>query len=366
MQVLKPVYRTQEVMEMIQGSLESGWTGYGARCEQFEEMWCKYADVENALFVNSATAGLHLALECLKDGRSEVVTTAITFVSTNHAILYAGLTPVFADVDKTLNIDPVSVELAINERTLAVMFVGVGGNPANYGIIREICDRRGVYLVMDGAHMAGTYVPRVFDGVIVAGSQIGWDADVSVYSFQAVKNLPTADSGMVCFREKQWHDRAKKMAWMGIDRSTFSRSAGAYKWGYDVPELGWKYNGNEIMACMGIVGLMHLREDNEKRRSLAECYEKSLTRYVVGHEPGSSRHLMQILVDDREKVLERLKSEGIWCGVHYVSNKRYVMYEKCEGDVSMAEWISDHVISLPLHLELEICDVQRVVKALQF
>jgi dTDP-4-amino-4,6-dideoxygalactose transaminase len=366
MQVLKPVYHTPEIMPMIQQALEAGWTGYGARCAEFEQMWCEYADVSNALFVSSATAGLHLALECLKDGRGQVVTTPLTFVSTNHAILHAGLTPVFADVDRSLNLDPESVERMINAQTLAVMFVGVGGNPANYQKIREICDRKGVHLIMDGAHMAGTLVSRVFDGVIVAESQIGWDADACVFSFQAVKNLPTADSGMVTFKDSALHDRAKRLAWLGIDRSTFSRSAGAYKWGYEVSELGWKYNGNEIMACLGIVGLRHLLSGNDKRRELAGVYGRELSRYWVKHEFGSSRHLFQIIVDDREKVLDVLTEKGIHCGVHYVNNKRYPMFSECEGDVPMADWICDHVISLPLHLDMEKEDVRRVVECLRF
>ena len=363
MQVLQPSYRTQEILPLLERTLDSGWTGYGPMSAEFERQWCEYADVPHALFVNSATAGLHLALECLKDGRSKVITTPITFVSTNHAILYAGLTPVFADVDNSLNLDPECVEALIDSDTLAVMFVGVGGNAQNYAEIRKICDRHGVYLILDAAHMAGTTVPRVFDGVIVAESQIGWDADVSVFSFQAVKNLPTADSGMVCFAEPSRHERAKMLSWMGIDKSTFSRSAGAYKWGYDVPELGWKYNGNDVMACLGIVGLSHLREDNDQRRKLARYYEQNLVSFVP-HLDGSSRHLFQVLVGDREATLERLRGAGIHCGVHYASNRNYPMFRDCAGDTPMADFLSEHIVSLPLHLKLTLDDVRKVCELL--
>jgi dTDP-4-amino-4,6-dideoxygalactose transaminase len=363
MQVLNPAYRTQELLPLLERTLDSGWTGYGPMSAEFERRWREYADVPHALFVNSATAGLHLAIECLKDGRSKVITTPITFVSTNHAILYAGLTPVFADVDESLNLDPECVEALIDSDTLAVMFVGVGGNAQNYAQIRTICHRHGVYLVMDGAHMAGTFASRVFDGVIVAQSQIGWDADVSVFSFQAVKNLPTADSGMVCFADASHDSRARKLSWMGIDKSTFSRSAGAYKWGYDVPEIGWKYNGNDIMACMGIVGLSHLREDNHKRCNLAKYYEKNLVSFIA-HTKGSSRHLFQVFVDDREATLDRLRDNGIYCGVHYASNRNYPMYRNCAGDTPFADWASNHIISLPLHLKLTLNDVNKVCELL--
>ena len=359
MQVLKPHYRVDEITEMMRESLASGWTGYGPMCERFEREWMQYADVPHALFVNSATSGLHLALECLKDGRTQVITTPITFVSTNHAILYAGLEPVFADVDGSLNLDPDCVESLITPDTLAVMFVGVGGNAKNYAEIRDICYRRGVYLVMDGAHMAGTLAPRVFDGVIIAESQVGWDADVSVFSFQAVKNLPTADSGMVCFADPKMHARAKKLSWMGIDRNTFSRSAGAYKWGYDVPEVGYKYNGNDIMACMGLVGLKYLNEDNRHRRALAKTYAQHFPNYI-SHLDGSSRHLFQILVDDREAVIARLASASVYVGVHYASNKNYPMYRDCAGETPTADAICKRVLSLPMHKEIQTWQIPEI------
>lgn len=353
MQVLKPHYRTQECVQLITEVLESGWTGPGPMTERFEKAWKHYAMMDNALMVSSATAGLHLALECLKDGRTEVITTPLTFVSTNHAIIHAGLVPVFADVDASLNMDPASVEALIGPDTLAVVFVGIGGNARNYAEIRKLCDRHGVYLVMDGAHMAGTMSPRVFHGVIIADSQVGWDADVAVFSFQAVKNLPTADSGMVCFADDKKHERAKRLSWMGIDKSTYTRNQGGYTWEYDVPEVGWKYNGNAVMASLGIVGLRYLDHDNAHRRQVAQWYGDVL----IPHLPGSSRHLCQVVVDDRDAVMARLTAHGIGTGVHYKINTRYPMYE---GDFPVAERLSERILSLPCHMGVTQEDVERV------
>ena len=366
MQVLRPHYRTADVLALMEQAMDSGWAGYGPMSARFEQEWCRYADIPHALFVNSATAGLHLALECLKDGRGQVITTPLTFVSTNHAILYAGLEPVFADIDGSLNMDPECVEALITSDTLAVMFVGIGGNAQNYAEIRDICTRKGVYLVMDGAHMAGTVKLRGYHGVALANCQVGWDADVAVYSFQAVKNLPTADSGMVCFADPGRHERAKRLSWMGIDRNTFSRSAGAYKWGYDVPEVGWKYNGNDIMACMGIVGLRHLNADNAHRRMIADAYDEHLSHMAVPHMKGSSRHLYQVRVSDRQAVIERLRSEGIHCGVHYASNRRYPMYRHCAGDTPMADMMSERILSLPMTLDTRICDTRTIADILRY
>ena len=228
---------------------------------------------DNAHFLSSNTVGLHLAIRILKltnqwkDG-DEVITTPLTFVSSNHAISYENLTPVFADVDDQLCLDPEDVESKITRKTKAVLFVGIGGNIGQYKAIKELCDKHNLKLIFDAAHCAGTTLNRILHGAAIAPTQVGWDADVSVFSFQAVKNLPTADSGMICFKNKDYDQLARKMSWLGIDKDTFSRTntKGTYKWDYDVPTLGYKYHGNSIMAAMGLVGLKYLDEDNSRRR----------------------------------------------------------------------------------------------------
>ena len=135
---------------------EKGWTGLGYKTGEFEEAWKNYTGLPHAHFVNSGTAGLHLALKLLKERGGwqegdEVISTPLTFVSTNHVILYERLTPVFADVDEYLCLDPASVASRISARTRAVCFVGMGGNIGRYREVLEICRARGLALILDGA-----------------------------------------------------------------------------------------------------------------------------------------------------------------------------------------------------------------------
>ena len=128
-----PVYRIDETLAEIRECLEKGWTGLGFKTVQFEAAWKKYTGLPHAHFLNSATAGLHLAVRMLKEDNGwrdgdEIISTPLTFISTNHAISYEKLRPVFADIDEYLCLDPQSVEDRINSKTRAVMFVGVGGN----------------------------------------------------------------------------------------------------------------------------------------------------------------------------------------------------------------------------------------------
>lgn len=366
-QLFKAHYETEECLEEIRKCLEIGWTGLGFKTVEFENAWKEYLDIPNAHFLNSATAGLNLAVNILKEengweDEDEVITTPITFVSTNHAIIRNGLKAVFADIDDTFCLSPESVVSRITPRTRAVMYVGLGGNPGNFDKIKEICKENGLIFIVDAAHMAGT---RKADG-----SNPCKDVEVAVYSFQAVKNLPTADGGMICFKSKEYDSIARKKSWLGIDKDTYTRTVekGTYKWQYDVKYVGDKFHGNSIMAAIGLVQLKYLDRDNEYRRQLTRWYKEALKPYAgdklqtVRMEDGyeSSCHLFQILVDKRNDLMVELNNNHIYPGVHYNANTNYGMYSYAKGTCPFADHVSEHTISLPMHIGVTKEDVERV------
>ena len=380
-QVLQPKFRTNEILHEIKECLDKGWSGMGYKTVEFEEAWSKYTGLKFSHFLSSNTVGLHLALRILgsennwKSG-DEIITTPLTFVSTNHAILYESYTPVFADVDDFLCLDPSSVLQNINEKTRAVIFVGMGVNPGQLDQISKICEDNGIKLILDAAHMSGTFVNSE-KGEIHVGSE----ADVSVFSFQAVKNLPTADSGMICFKDKNRHILASKLSWLGIDKDTFSRTnEGKYKWKYDVPNIGFKYHGNSIMASIGKVQLKYLDEDNARRNEISSLYEECVSKLDrifsirdSDYCSRSAKHLYQILVPNvggdsissRDLLLNDFYEENIYPGVHYTDNTEYPMYSKSRGLCPKSHRISEELISLPLHLNMTDMDVNRVLKVLE-
>jgi dTDP-4-amino-4,6-dideoxygalactose transaminase len=366
-QLFVPTFRIEETLAEIRECLEKGWTGLGYKTVQFEEAWQRYTGLPHAHFLNSATAGLHLAVRLLKerygwaDG-DEVISTPLTFVSTNHAILYEGLRVVFADIDEYLCLDPESVAERVTPRTRAVMFVGLGGNTGRLAEIAQLCRARGLLLLVDASHMAGTRWH---------GRHVGGEGDVAVFSFQAVKNLPTADAGMICFADPELDAQVRKWTWVGITKDTYARteSQGAYKWHYDVDYLGFKYHGNSIMAAMGLVALKHLDQDNAYRRALCAWYDESLDgkvqRVPVRDGCESARHLYQILAEDRDQVMLGLNEYKIYPGVHYRENTVYPMYAGMRGTCPRAQDASARVISLPLHMRLTRDDVTRISAALR-
>lgn len=362
-QLFKAKYEIDECLAEIRECLEKGWTGLGFKTIEFEKAWKAYTGLPFAHYLNSSTMGLYLAVDILKeeygwaDG-DEIITTPITFISTNHAILKSGLKAVFADIDETMCLTPESVKARITDKTRAVMYVGLGGNVGHYKEIVEICEENGLKLILDAAHMAGTRLN---------GEIPGREAEVVIYSFQAVKNLPTADSGMICFKRGDFDEIVRKKSWLGINKDTYARTTnmGNYKWKYDVEYVGEKAHGNSVMAAIGLVQLRYLDRDNAYRRQLASWYRERLSQYpekiqMVRIEEGceSSCHLFQILVKDRDELMVYLNAAEIFPGVHYADNTNYRMYADGHGTCPFAEYVSDHTISLPMNLYLTYDDVQ--------
>lgn len=372
-QLFCPKYRSDEINKEINMCLNSGWTGLGFKTIEFENAWKEYTKLPNAHFLNSSTSGLHLAIKILKDVNKwedgdEIITTPLTFISSNHVILYENLKPVFVDVDKYLCLNPELVEKNITKKTRAVMYVGIGGNTGELNKIISICEKYKLKLILDAAHMAGTFIRNGFPAGYY-DSHVGYDIDVTVFSFQSVKNLPTADSGMICFKNNDYDQLARKLSWMGIDKDTYSRSneRGNYKWEYDIVDIGYKYHGNSIMASMGLVGLKYLEIDNNRRREICHLYDNGFLNTNIKSIPihsdciKSSRHLYQIVVDNRNKIMEYLNIQGIYPGVHYRDNTNYKMYKYAKNTCQYSNIISEKLISLPLHMNITDDDVYYIV-----
>jgi len=360
--LFRPRFNVARSLSLIEECLEKGWTGMGYRTEQFEAAWSNYTGVKYSHYLNSSTSGLNLAVEILSrmhqwPDDAQLITTPLTFVSTNHAILHAGFQPVFADCDETGCLTVQSISDCISPLTRCVVFVGLGGSFGELPQIAELCKSQGICLIVDAAHMAGSthrsHHPCHY-------------GDITVYSFQAVKNLPTADSGMLCSNNEFVNSLARRLSWLGIDKDTYQRSKeGAYKWDYDVPELGYKYHGNSIVASIALAQLDDLDVDNAMRRQIVSWYKSvldpSLAR-ILEHtnENSSSRHLFQIDVPRRDELMIFLSEQGISTGVHYKDNTLYPMYKYCLSAATSARSLWSRLVTLPCHVDLTENDVDRI------
>jgi len=359
--LFKPNYDVNACLKEIKECLEKGWTGIGYKTELFETAFGEYIENKYCHFVNSNTNGIHLLLEVLKiqngwDANSEIISSPMTFVSANHSILHSDLILKLADVDESLNINPNNLEKLINKNTKAIVFVSIGGNSKNLLEIYKICKENSIILIHDCAHSTGSNYLK---------TNLSKYADYSIYSFQAVKNLPTADSGMVCFKNDKELALAKKLSWCGINKDTYNRNQDGYKWLYDVEYIGFKYHGNSIMAAIGLAQLNKIQNDNFIRRQIVKKYQNGLKKNenikIIYHEneDESSRHLFQLIVKDRDKLINFLAEENIGTGVHYRSNTRYLMYKN--NECPFAEKMDQKIISLPLFTTLTSDEVEYIV-----
>jgi len=364
MQLFKPNI-SEAAIKAVAEVLRSGWIGLGPKVAEFEERFADYVGARYAIALNSGTAALHLAavVSGIKEG-DEVITTPLTFISTNHVILYQRAVPVFADIEpKTYCISPQSVERMVTKKTKALMCVHYGGHPCDLDRLYDIASKYNLKVIEDAAHACGSSYK---------GRKIG-SSGLTCFSFHAVKNLPAGDGGMITTNDEGQYQRLRTLRWLGIDKDTYARTeqdkgkAGAYAWKYDVPEVGYKCHMNDITAAIGIEQLKLVDEQNAYRRQLAEIYTQGLhhpdiiSLPYVSPEAVTSQHLFVIQVKRRDQLITKLKANDIAPGVHYTPNNTYPMYQNCRADVKRAMEISRNILSLPMHTLLTSEDIQRVV-----
>ena len=358
--VYKPKLYTDEILENLKNVLDSGWVGLGPKVSEFESEISKYLNIPHFSALNSCTSALHLSIKLLnlKPG-DKVLTTPITFVSTNHVILYERLEPIFCDVEKlTGNMDVSMAEDAIKKFNIkAIIVVHNGGYPVDLESFNYLSKKYNIPIIEDCAHAFGS---KYND------KKIGDSDNLCAWSFQAVKNLCTGDGGGISTNNENYYKKINTLRWLGIDRDTITRSSGGYNWKYDVPELGFKYHMCDIQATIGLVQLKHIDEDNKRRKQIANFYYSKIKNEILPNYESnreSSFWFAPIFVEDQLNVYNKLVNSKIFPSVHFLSNLNYKMYKdfpkinNCEN----AKWYESHVLSLPLHLYLSDEDLDHIV-----
>lgn len=354
--VFKPSYGRQE-FRAVKKVMESGWVGLGPKTREFEEAFAKYIGVKFAIALNSCTAALHLALKVMNVQRGEVLTTPITFVSTNHAILYNNARPVFCDVElDTLNINFKEIEKNVTKNTKAIIVVHYGGHPCDMEPIIKLARSRGLMVIEDAAHACGAEYK---------GRKTGSIGDIGCFSFHAVKNLATGEGGMITTNDKKVYEQLKKLRWLGISKGTWDRelsenNMSKYSWYYEVEEIGFKYHMNDIPAAIGLEQLKKIEKMNDKRRKLSLRYNKILggmdrvTTPVIKEYAKSAHHNYVIKTNNRSKLNEYLQAKGISTGVHYIPSYYYKMYKDYKAECPIAEDVWKKLLTLPLYPDLSL------------
>jgi dTDP-4-amino-4,6-dideoxygalactose transaminase len=366
----------EEIDEVVD-SLRSGWITTGPKARRFEEDFAAYLGGGlECIAVNSATAGLHLALEALGLGPGdEVIVPTHTFTATAEVVRYLGADPVFVDVDAhTYCMDPALVHKAITPRTRLLLPVHYAGLPCDMTAMCSIAAEHDLQVVEDAAHA----FPTRYGGKLVG--QLGTAA--TVFSFYANKTIATGEGGMVVTRRSDLAKRARVMRLHGIDRDAFNRfSSKTPAWYYEVIAPGFKYNMPDICAALGLQQLRKIDRFQARREELAGRYDRGLEGLPVRtaprpRDPSSSHawHLYVIRVLPsarlgRDELIQALYDMGIGCSVHYVPLHRQPYwrdrYGLCPDQFPVSEALYQSCVSLPLYTRMGDHDLDRVVAALR-
>ncbi len=375
-----PEIGEDEIAEVVD-TLRHGWVTTGPKARRFEQDFAAFLGDAGpvpgleAIAVNSATAGLHLALEAVGVGPGdEVITTTHTFTASAEVARYLGADVRLVDIDPaTLCIDPAAIEAAITPRTRAIVPVHFAGRAAEMGEILAIARRHGLKVVEDAAHALPTTVNGALVGQLASAA--------AVFSFYANKTMTTGEGGMAVTRDAQLAARMKVMRLHGINRDAFDRfTAKVPSWYYEIVAPGFKYNLTDIAAALGIHQLKRAREFRDARARIAAHYDALLADLplVLPPQPAAgdlhSWHIYVLRLREdapvgRDAVIEALFAAGIGSSVHYIPLHQQPYwrerYDLRAEDFPHSQKAYQATFSLPLYSRMTLADAERVAAVLR-
>ncbi len=371
----KPDISHEEIAN-VKEVLASGWLTTGKITEQFEETIKNFTKSKHAIVLNSATAGLHLALRALnvKVGDA-VIVPAFTFTATAEVVFRCNGIPLLVDVDRN--------SYLITEKTImdfiekycefrknqlihlptktiirGIICVHYGGRVCDIDSLKNLAKKYNLFLGEDAAHAFGS---------MYNNKMIGSLTDFTVFSFYATKNITTGEGGAITTNHSDIAKKIRKMRLHGFDVDTYKRKKNLY----DVVSEGYKYNISDILSAIGIIQLKRNSEMLQKRKFIHQYYQnqfQNLKGLILNPEyEGSSYHLYTIEVSKRDKFVNILKKLGIQTSIHfkplykmtYYKNKKLYFIE----DYPNCEVIFSKILSLPIYSSMSQEDIQDVVDA---
>jgi len=355
----------EKTIEAVSETLRSGWITTGPKTKLLEKKISEYCGVSQTLCINSATAGLELALRWFGVGPGdEVIVPAYTYAATANVVIHCGATPILVDVNKNdFCISPDAIEKVITSKTKVIMPVDFGGLPCDYDAISAIVQK-----------------------TKNKGKNVGPLTDISVFSFHAVKNLTTAEGGAMLFNLPAPFDNAtiyKELSILSLHGQTKDAMAKMQKgnWKYDIVEAGYKCNMTDLAATIGLIELERYKNDTlPKRKAIVEAYYNFFSIYSWAELPvikdmdrESSYHLFPLRIKDiteeqRDKIIQKIFDKDVSVNVHFIPLPMMSFYKKLGYKMENYPNTYDNFsreISLPVYYDLTMEQVGIVTKAVK-
>lgn len=364
-------YRHQlgaEEIASITETLGSIFLTTGPKTAEFETRFAEFLGTRHVLGVTSCTSALFLCLEALEIGHGdEVITSPMSFIATSNAVIHAGATPVFVDVEPlTGNLDPEKVESAITPRTKAIIPVHLYGAMADMAALRQIADRHHVKLIEDAAHASEASRD---------GARPGQVGDAACFSFYATKNLTCGEGGAIATSDDDLAEKLRLLRLHGMSKTAYDRYTARYRH-YDMPCMGYKANMNDLQASLLLPQLPKVETKRARRGAICQLYQQLLrdvpnVRFPIVEDGSvSAHHLFTVWVpaDRRDAILNGMMDANVGVAVNYRPIHLMTYYRErfgfSGGEFPEAERIGAETITLPLYPTLSDDEVRQVVQRL--
>lgn len=382
---------TQDEIDAVDEALRSGWITTGPRVAKFESEIAAYCGTKMAVCENCATSGLEIAMFAIGIGPGdEVIVPAYTYTSSASCVYRRGGKIVFCDIiPGTFEIDPKSVEKLINQHTKAIVPVDIGGRPCDYPALFKVIEAKKklfvpsdnpiqqalkrIIIVADAAHSIGA----MQDGV-----RTGSLADLSVFSFHAVKNLTTGEGGAVTWRsipgvkDEDIAQMMKIYAGNGQTKSSLDKTVNPGHWEYDIVTMSPSYHMTDYTAALGSAQLRHYPEILARRKEIIQRYDAGLHKLgiktLVHYDDHnvSSGHLYLTLIpginrQQRDEIIQKMEEAGVSVNVHFKPLPMMTIYKQLGYKIEDYPVTYDtfvHELSLPLNTKLTNAQVDTVIR----
>jgi perosamine synthetase len=338
-------------LRAIDKVLKSGWLTVGPMNVKFEEAFAKYIGVKRALTLNSCTAALQLAIEALEI-TGEVILPSFTFVASANAVVKAGATPVFADIEyDTCNIDPIDIAGKITPRTQAIMVVHYAGQACPMDKITKLAVQHNLKIIEDSAETIGGTYKKQKTGSFSTGC----------FSFFPTKNFTTGEGGMFTTNSDMLADKVKALSGHGITKSTHDRQHTQAPWLREASYAGYNFKMSSILAAIGVEQLKKLENMNARRREHAAYLNRKLKfdEIDLPVELKECKHVYQMYTIKVKKVsrddfVVGLMRKGIMASVHFtppVHLQEYYAreYKHLIHDLPVTERVANSIVTLPMY-----------------
>ncbi len=343
----------EEYTEEIKSLWDSRWlTNFGHKHQELKAILNKYLVNDDILLMTNGHLALEMCLEALET-KGEVITTPYTFISTTHAIVRSGMTPVFCDINEDdYTIDVNKIEELINENTVAIMPVHVYGNICDVERLKEIAEKHNLKVIYDAAHAFGAR----YKGIPVTNY-----GDLSMLSLHATKVFHTVEGGGVIVNNKKYTDVLRKLKQFGQN-------------GEDCELAGTNAKMSEFHAAMGICNMRHINDIIAIRKERYEKYLELLNGLdgiklnYIAEDVDSNYSYFPIFIDEkitgfnRDMLLEELQKNNIFARKYFypICSEMSAFKDMTKNETPIAKRISLGILTLPLYVDMEIDDVKAI------